>query len=465
MPEVKLPARPSMHFTPQRGWINDPNGLVYFQGQYHLFAQHYPDDTRWGPMHWLHAVSDDLVSWQELPIALYPDQDGMIFSGSAWFDADNLSGLGTAGKPPLLLLYTRAGDHKTQDQRLAWSTDGVHFEKYANNPVIANPGQVDFRDPKIFRSPLHSGFFVAIAAGDRIEFYHSANFLDWQMTGSFGPIDGPEPGVWECPDLLPFKSEDGSWSWVLIISIFRPKEIGGPRTTYFVGDFDGATFTCTEPATEPVWLDPGFDNYASVGFNQLEAAGQDSPLVIGWGNNWSYATQNPSAGYCGQMTYPRRLTLRTTTKGPRLAATLWPPIENQLKNEIRVMGKQVQLASDVGCLTLKADGPFAAAIRNEAGETFRFGLTVTNHIFLDRSQATQNPFWPPENAAVLTSLEIPRLVAGPCQLTVFIDRTCLEMIADDGLIACHQLVFPQQPYTECLVEGEAVILSFFGFLP
>lgn len=461
MDELLIAQRPIYQFTPHSGWINDPNGLIFYQGHYHLFAQHNPYDARWGPMHWLHAFSPDLVAWQELPIALAPDDDGMIFSGSAWYDEDNRTGLGTDGQPPLLLFYTLTGN-KPQNQCLAWSTDGQHFTRYAGNPVVANPGLVDFRDPKVFRNPDDNLFHMVIAAGDHVEFYASTNLLDWQKSGTFGPEGNHCPGVWECPDLLPFESDDGTRLWVLLVSHIRPAELGGPRTQYFLGDFDGQTFVCRYPEPEPIWFDPGFDNYAAVSF-----ASRSEAIVLGWGSNWCYASQVPTDGYRGQMTYPRRLSLRQTHSGWRLAAEPWPawpageviePAPDSSESAKPAKRSLMQWPIQSPCrLSITASGPFTLTLQNEDQEIFRLGLDDANQIWLDRTAATRLPFWPPDQASAFTLLKVPRLQDGACHLNVLLDRTAIELFADDGLVACHQLLFPRQPYTNCRCTGQAAV--------
>ena len=198
--------RPALHYTPQSWWINDPNGLVYAKGQYHLFAQYYHEPV-WGPMHWAHAVSRDLLHWEHLPIALAPDDLGAVFSGSAVFDQNNTSGLGREGQAPLVALYTSHGDF--EQQSLAYSLDGVHFEKYSGNPVIPNQERADFRDPKVFWNPVKSCWSLVLAAGDHVEFFASPDLLHWTKTGRFGPQGNYSEGVWECPDLFPLAAPDG----------------------------------------------------------------------------------------------------------------------------------------------------------------------------------------------------------------------------------------------------------------
>jgi fructan beta-fructosidase len=249
------PHRLQYHFTPPSAWMNDPNGMVYHEGEYHLFYQHNPDSTVWGPMHWGHAVSKDLVHWEHLPIALYPDSLGTIFSGSAVADLDNTSGLGTADNPPLVAIFTyhnaegeRAGRNDFQTQGVAYSLDkGRSWTKYEANPVLPNPGIRDFRDPKVMWYEEGQKWVMALAVADHISFYSSKNLKEWQHESDFGQEIGAHGGVWECPDLFPLEVEgSGEEKWVLLVSINPGGPNGGSATQYFVGSFDGNQFVVDE---------------------------------------------------------------------------------------------------------------------------------------------------------------------------------------------------------------------------
>lgn len=198
--------RPKIHFSPEKGWMNDPNGMVYVDGEYHFFYQKYPYDTSWGPMHWGHATSRDLIHWEHQPIALYPDELGFIFSGSAVYDTQNSSEYGTNENPPIIAIYTSHHKDGLEQQSIAYSNDkGRHFEKSYLNPVIKNPGISDFRDPKAFWNPVRRCWSLVLAAQDRVFFYASQNMKNWEKTGEFGPEGNHAKGVWECPDLFPIE--------------------------------------------------------------------------------------------------------------------------------------------------------------------------------------------------------------------------------------------------------------------
>ncbi|WAJ71980.1 glycoside hydrolase family 32 protein [Catenovulum adriaticum] len=244
--------RPQLHFSPKQGWMNDPNGMVYHNGEYHLFFQHYPDGTQWNTMHWGHAVSKDLTHWQELPIALHPDEKGWIYSGSAVLDKDNTSGLGTTNNPPLVAIFTYhdkkaeavRGDN-VQTQALAYSLDnGRSWQKYHGNPVLEGGNIADFRDPKVFWHEESEQWVMALAVQNRIGFYGSENLKNWQHLSDFGAEFGAHGGYWECPDLIKMQVEGSDEEkYVLLVSLNPGGPNGGSGTQYFVGDFDGKVFT------------------------------------------------------------------------------------------------------------------------------------------------------------------------------------------------------------------------------
>lgn len=253
--EFKETYRPQFHFTPPSMWMNDPNGMVYHQGEYHLFYQHNPDSTVWGPMHWGHAVSTDLVHWEHLPIALFPDNLGTIFSGSAVVDYNNTSGLGTADNPPMIAIFTYHSAEKAEEGRNDFQTQGIAFSldngrnwtKYEGNPVLPNPGIRDFRDPKVMWYEEGQKWVMSLAVADHISFYSSPDLKEWTFESDFGKDIGAHGGVWECPDLFKLPVEGtGEEKWVLLVSINPGGPNGGSATQYFVGDFDGKKFTVDE---------------------------------------------------------------------------------------------------------------------------------------------------------------------------------------------------------------------------
>ncbi len=313
--------------------MNDPNGMVYLEGEYHLFFQYYPDSTVWGPRHWGHAVSRDLLHWEELPIALYRDSLGYIFSGSAVMDHENTSGLGEGGRAPLIAIFTHhdptgeaEGRNDYQYQSLAYSNDrGRSWTKYPGNPVLPNSeGIRDFRDPKVRWDEAAGQWLMVLAAQDRVKFYTFPNLLDWTFLSDFGEQFGGHGGVWECPDFfpLPLEIEDRS-KYVLLLSINPGAPNGGSGTQYFVGDFDGTEFTLDtgferDVASEKgVWLDYRRDDYAGVTFSDVPDS-DGCRLFMGWMSNWNYGQAVPTETWRIAMTLPRALTLQRTPAGLRV---------------------------------------------------------------------------------------------------------------------------------------------------
>lgn len=287
--QFREPHRLQYHFSPPAMWMNDPNGMVYYQGEYHLFYQYHPDSTVWGPMHWGHAISRDLVFWEHLPIALYPDELGMIFSGSAVVDEKNTSGLGTLDNPPMVAIFTyhdmageKSGRNDFQTQGIAFSLDkGRSWTKYAGNPVLANPGITDFRDPKVFWYEAGQRWIMSLAVYDHIRFYSSPNLLNWQLESSFGEGIGAHGGVWECPDLFKIKVEGSEVEkWVLLVSINPGGPNGGSATQYFIGDFDGRTFVQDKEFEQALTLESAipqgklYADFEQMGYAGWQATGE-----------------------------------------------------------------------------------------------------------------------------------------------------------------------------------------------
>lgn len=302
--------RPNFHFTPKANWMNDPNGLVYYKGTYHLFYQYYPDSTVWGPMHWGHAVSKNLLHWEHKPVALYPDSLGYIFSGSAVIDENNTAGF---GKDAMVAIYTyhdpikeKAGAIDFQTQGIAYSNDeGETWTKYDKNPVLKNPGIKDFRDPKVFWNEEKLTWQLVLVAKDHVQIYDSGNLKDWKKISEFRFNDNPPLGVWECPDLFKLNVEGSDeQKWVLIISHGEGAPNGGSGTRYFIGDYDGTTFTTNQKAS--LWIDYGTDNYAGITYNNEP---NNKRIFIGWMSNWGYATVTPTETWRSAMTLPRELSI------------------------------------------------------------------------------------------------------------------------------------------------------------
>lgn len=434
--------RPNIHFTPPVMWTNDPNGMVYVNGIYHLFYQHYPEAPNWGPMHWGHAVSRDLLHWKHMPMALYPDELGMIFSGSCVYDRENTSGYGMKEKPPIVAVYTNHGRHGLEQQSIAYSTDGIHFEKSYQNPVIPNPGISDFRDPKAFYNPVKNCWSLVLAAGDRVHFYKSEDLKRWEKTGEFGPEGNLASGVWECPDLFQVEAEDGRKLWVLIVSMTTTTEDGRCRTQYFLGDFDGDKFILQQKEEEPLWMDFGFDNYAGVTFQNLE-----EPLFLGWAMNWGYANETPTGEYCGQMTLARSLRAVKTEKGYRLAAS-FAGLEKYQHSAYPVNHMQRLCMDTFG---MKVTGTKKITLSNALGQKLVIQVTE-DEVFVDRTHAGEHAFHEQFRMPQYCSVRIPRMKQDGKMELIF-DVSVLEVLADDGLIPVSMVVYPEAPYDQVSLEG------------
>jgi fructan beta-fructosidase len=470
-PRPADPQRPQRHFTPPSAWMNDPNGLVHVGGWYHLFYQHNPDATVWGPMHWGHAVSRDLVHWQDRPIALAPDALGTIFSGSVVVDRKNRSGLSPDTRVPLIALFTyhdeaaRAGGGLPQSQGLAYSLDqGETWTKYAGNPVLRPAaGQVDFRDPKLVWYAPARRWIMVLAVGHHVEFYASRNLRQWTQAGQFAPPEPPDGGVWECPDLFPIRDARGVRHWVLLHSLIHGGPNGGTATRYWIGQFDGHRFVpdAGEQAP-PRWFDWGRDNYAGVTF--ADAPGGDRhPLLIGWMTNWNYADKTPTQGWRGSMTIARRLSLRRLDDGS--SVLVQQPVDDPLPPAPRARPFVLTGTRDVPTgdgaptrvrLAFASTGSVTIELANAAGETYRFGYDAAQDRFVsDRTRSGQVDF-APDFASVDHA---PRLVHTPTvTIDLVIDRHSVEAFADQGASVMTTAVFPRAPYTRVrLIADDAPV--------
>ncbi len=348
--------RPKAHFTPRRNWINDPNGLVYFEGEYHLFYQYNPEGREWGHMSWGHAVSPDLAHWEELPVAI-PETDQMIFSGSIVVDRENISGLGDGNAVPLLAFYTAYDAARSiQSQHLAYSYDrGRTFVHYAGNPII-DLNHADFRDPKVFYHADSAAWImvVALAKDHVVQFYRSTNLIDWELAGAFGPA-GSTAGQWECPDLIPVPIEGESASaWVLKVDVDNAFLDGGSGTQYFVGAFDGGTFTVDPAQGNPTGdlVDYGPDFYAAITWAELPAD-QPGPIWIGWQSNHQSGRFYPTDPWCGAMSLPRRLFLYR--EGGRLRLGQVPVLSKQAATLQSALSDEVSLTTEPKSLVAGMD--------------------------------------------------------------------------------------------------------------
>ena len=480
--------RPQLHFSPPAMWMNDPNGLVYHAGEYHLYYQFYPNDRVWGPMHWGHAVSRDLFHWEHLPIALAPDQHGYIFSGSAVVDHHNSSGFGTDGEPPMVAIYTyhdperarlQTGDHESQ--AIAYSNDrGRSFRRYAGNPVLPNPGgKPDFRDPKVFWYEPGQQWVMALSVHDRVQFWASNNLRNWRFLSEFGQNWGGHDGTWECPDLFPIRVEGSDQlKWVLLLNLNPGGPQGGSGTQYFVGDFNGHEFTLeprfadTLRQQPAVWLDWGRDNYAGVTWSDAPLPDHQR-LFIGWMSNWDYAQQVPTEPWRSAMTLPRVLSLTEQPQGYRIRGLPAPQLD-QLRgaskalpamrlSNTRMLSEFDGLPIATSELTIEAqpqaDTVFGLELSNALGERYRLGFdSASNTYFSDRSEAGDHTF----SDQFARVHRAPREQhGGPIRLRLVLDVASVELFADDGLTVLTDTFFPSQPFDRITLysEGGATELS------
>lgn len=482
--------RPNFHFTPKKSWMNDPNGMFFYNEYYHLYFQYYPDGNVWGPMHWGHAVSTDMISWKEQPIALYPDELGYIFSGSAVVDHNNSSGFGKDGEIPIVAMYTshdpkKAEEGKTdvETQSIAYSLDeGLTWKKYEGNPVIKNQGDRDFRDPKVIWDDLRKQWVMVLAAGQKTLFYSSKNLKNWHLLSEFGKGVGNHDGVWECPDLFPLPIEGSEEiKWVHLVSINPGGPNGGSATQYFVGDFDGKQFTM-DPSFEKAiakehefWVDFGRDNYAGVTWSNITAS-KGGKLFIGWMSNWDYAKVVPTETWRSAMTIARELKLKR--KGDGYVLTSLPVKElsqyrgKKYKKEGIAVKGNVELTNSKTLDLTKAEINFTIHNGKEAGFEFILSNSLGNKLlfgynpseknfYVDRSKSGKTDFSEKFAHRITTS---PR-ISNEVELTgtLLLDKTSIELFFDDGQTVMTEIFFPNAPFETLSVasENNELLLDYF----
>ncbi len=445
--------RPQVHFTPRRHWMNDPNGLVYYNGWYHLFFQYNPYGDRWGHMSWGHAVSRDLLHWRQLPVAIAQGRHTVIFSGSAVVDWHDTSGFGRGGRPPLVAVYTANPRHGPglQTENLAYSTDGgLHWHKYTHNPVL-NIGLQNFRDPKVFwYAPQHDWVMVVSKAEQRrISFYTSADLKTWTHRGGFGPA-GDTGGVWECPDLfeLPVANRPGQRRWVLKMDVQQHQPGTGGGGQVFVGRFNGRTFKASNP--HPQALDLGEDYYASASWSDLPPGGP-RVVTIGWMDNWLYAQAAPTSPWRGAMALPRRLSLRWQDGRYRLlqrpigALAKLRAAPRRLGAFTAAQGRQLLAVPARGRaheirarIWVGRRGAFRLTLGSHDGRSVTLGYSAASGKFtVDRTgQYRFSPAFDSHNVAPLPTLQ------GEIELDLIIDRSSVEAFVNHGTLTVAERMFP-----------------------
>ncbi|MEM8488703.1 MAG: glycoside hydrolase family 32 protein [Bacteroidota bacterium] len=450
------PSRPQFHFSPAKNWMNDPNGMVYHAGEYHLFYQYNPFGEKWGHMSWGHAVSPDLVNWEHLPVALYEEDGVMIFSGSAVVDHQNTSGFGTPDNPPMVAIYTGHEENVRQTQHIAYSTDnGRNWTKYADNPVI-DLNMKDFRDPKVFWHDDTDRWIMVVALPReyKVQLYASPDLKAWTFLSDFGPA-GSTDGIWECPDLfeLPIEGEAGS-RWVLEVDIGSGAIAGGSGGQYFVGTFDGTTFTNDNPDDLTLWVDYGADFYAGVSWADIpEADGRR--IFLAWMNNWQYAQDIPTSPWRSAQSLPRTLQLRNTPDGLRLTQRAVRELQGlrsdalvadesmRITSEAVIPGAEAELLEFSGTLQLNDATAAGLTIRHGDGDKKTLiGYDAAREvIYVDRTQSGISDFH--EDFAAIHEAPL-KLADGTLSLHVFVDRSSVEVLADGGLVSITDRIFPEE---------------------
>jgi fructan beta-fructosidase len=450
--------RPQFHFTPATNWMNDPNGMVFYDGEYHLFYQYNPWGNQWGHMSWGHAVSRDLVHWEHLPVALFEENDVMIFSGSAVVDWKNTSGFGRDGKPPMVAIYTGHYTKKPlQNQLIAYSNDrGRTWTKFAGNPVL-DIGAKDFRDPKVMWHEPAKRWVMTVAwpVERQVRFYASPNLKHWTHLSDFGPA-GSTNGIWECPDLFPLRLEGrrDAEKWALIVNVGSGAPAGGSGCQYFVGNFDGQRFTPDSPNPPPLWADFGADFYAAVSWSDIPRR-DGRRLWLGWMSNWQYANDVPTAPWRSAMSVPRELLLRNARDGWRLLQSPARELEKLRGKRHRLGRSSLVEAGDwlkgrsftSELLDVEAEfavpphtAPFGFIISNRAGEETRLRLDpAAGRLSLDRTRSGRIDFSGTFSGVHHAPVA---LRDGRVSLRILLDTSSIEVFANGGEAVLTDLILP-----------------------
>ena len=446
--------RPLVHFSPKEKWVNDPNGMVHHNGIYHLFYQYHPYSSTWGPMHWGHATSRDMIYWNREPVKIFPDSLGTIFSGSAVVDKDNTSGFGRDGIVPLVAIFTQhkeadtnAGKNYFQNQSLAYSLDnGKTWTKYSGNPVLKSPGIPDFRDPKVIWHEPTKKWIMSLAVVDRIYFYSSPDLKNWKKESEFGESAGAHGGVWECPDLFSLEY-NGKLIWVLIVNLNPGGPNGGSGTQYFLGDFDGKEFL--PYGTEPKWLDYAGVTWSNTGKRKI---------FLGWMSNWTYAELVPTETWRSAMTIPRELKIVKVGKDTLVASMIVKEIatlkSRSVVSDNVALSKPFEIVTKFPCLLdLTSDTleDFSITLLNDIAERLVIGYDkIKNQYYIDRTTSGKTSFHKEFAAKHIA----PRFTGTfKMQLSLLIDVSSVELFADGGLTVMTEIFFPAKPYMKIQIES------------
>ena len=429
--------RPLYHHTPAYGWMNDPNGMFFKDGVWHLYFQHNPYGSQWENMTWGHSTSTDLIHWTFQGDPVQPDAWGSIFSGSSVVDKNNTAGF---GENAIVALYTSAGENQTQS--MAYSTDnGKTFTKYDGNPIITS-NVPDFRDPHIFWNEDIKKWNMILAAGQQMNIYSSDNLKDWKFESSFGAEYGSHGGVWECPDLMKMKVRGtDKEKWMLVCNINPGGPSGGSATQYFVGDFDGHKFTCESKPEVTKWMDYGKDHYATVTFDN---APNGRHVALAWMSNWQYANQVPTLQYRSANSIPRDLGLFEYKGNTYCSVT---PSEEITAARSKKPSKSLSEACEM-VVNLKGDATIT--LSNSKGEKVVMTYKAKDETFsMDRTLSGKTDF-SSDFAAITTAPVYGKMN----KLRIFIDKSSIEVFDNDGKMAMTNLVFPTKPYDKVTIKGK-----------
>ena len=429
--------RPLYHHTPAYGWMNDPNGMFFKDGVWHLYFQHNPYGSQWENMTWGHSTSTDLIHWTFQGDPVQPDAWGAIFSGSSVVDKNNTAGF---GENAIVALYTSAGENQTQS--MAYSTDnGKTFTKYDGNPIITS-NVPDFRDPHMFWNEDIKKWNMILAAGQQMNIYSSDNLKDWKFESSFGAEYGSHGGVWECPDLMKMKVRGtDKEKWMLVCNINPGGPSGGSATQYFVGDFDGHKFTCESKPEVTKWMDYGKDHYATVTFDN---APNGRHVALAWMSNWQYANQVPTMQYRSANSIPRDLGLFEYKGNTYCSVT---PSEEITAARSKKPSKSLSEACEM-VVNLKGDATIT--LSNSKGEKVVMTYKAKDERFsMDRTLSGKTDF-SSDFAAITTAPVYGKMN----KLRIFIDKSSIEVFDNDGKMAMTNLVFPTKPYDKVTIKGK-----------
>ena len=429
--------RPLYHHTPAYGWMNDPNGMFFKDGVWHLYFQHNPYGSQWENMTWGHSTSTDLIHWKFQGDPIQPDAWGSIFSGSSVVDKNNTAGF---GENAIVALYTSAGENQTQS--MAYSTDnGKTFTKYDGNPIITS-NVPDFRDPHMFWNEDIKKWNMILAAGQQMNIYSSDNLKDWKFESSFGAEYGSHGGVWECPDLMKMKVRGtDKEKWMLVCNINPGGPSGGSATQYFVGDFDGHKFTCESKPEVTKWMDYGKDHYATVTFDN---APNGRHVALAWMSNWQYANQVPTMQYRSANSIPRDLGLFEYKGNTYCSVT---PSEEITAARSKKPSKSLSEACEM-VVNLKGDATIT--LSNSKGEKVVMTYKAKDETFsMDRTLSGKTDF-SSDFAAITTAPVYGKMN----KLRIFIDKSSIDVFDNDGKMAMTNLVFPTKPYDKVTIKGK-----------